>query len=315
MSRSAVKVIGITIGDPAGIGPEVTAKALVNLKNSKHVSFVIIGDEFSRKKYFSRIMGPSVYCSVGGRLDQKTFAPGKTTLQSARLSYAFLEKSVELLKNRMIRTVVTAPVSKESINAVDPDFVGHTEYYAGHFGIKKYDMMFVSEEFKSVIVTRHVPLTDVSKLLTKKKILDSIVLVHESLQKYFRIKRPAIGVCGLNPHAGEGGKIGREEKTVIIPAIEKALRMGLNVAGPFAGDTMFIPRRRKAFDAVISMYHDQGLIAIKSLHFDSVVNLTIGLPFVRTSPAHGTAFDIAGRGRADASSMVHAIKLAMSLSS
>lgn len=315
MSRSAVKVIGITIGDPAGIGPEVTSKALAKLKNSQHVSFVIIGDEISRKKYFSRLAGHSVYCCVGGRMDHKSFSPGKTNRLCAKLSYAFLEKSAELLKSNMIQAVVTAPVSKESINAVDPHFVGHTEFYAGRFGIKKYDMMFVSEEFKSVIVTRHVPLIDVPKLLTKQKILDSIVLVNGALQKYFGIRRPSIAVCGLNPHAGEGGKIGSEEKTVIIPAIAKARQLGVEVAGPFAGDTMFIPRQRKAFDTVICMYHDQGLIAIKSLHFDSVVNLTIGLPFVRTSPAHGTAFDIAGRGRADASSMVQAINLAISLSS
>lgn len=314
MLKSAVKVIGITLGDPAGIGAEVTAKALSKIKKSKGVSFLIIGDSYSQRKYFSRLSTLWKYHLID-LSPEASIIPGRPTTDSSKLSYEFLKTSVALLKNKAIAAVVTAPVSKEGIHAVDPHFVGHTEFYAEQFKVKNYDMMFVTDELKTIIVTRHVPVTKVSGLLTHKKILDSIILADESLRKYFGIRRPSIAVCGLNPHAGEGGKIGREEIAKIIPAIEAARKYGVNVAGPFSADTLFTPHKRKSFDVIISMFHDQGLIAIKTLCFDKVVNLTTGLPFIRTSPAHGTAFDIAGRGKADASSMYHAITLAVSLSS
>ncbi len=313
MSRSAAKVIGITLGDPAGIGPEVTAKALRRRKRSSKEKFVIIGDDLSFKKYFAGLKNQLEFLPV--RIEtRQNYKLGCPNAQSAELSFRFLAKSVELLKNKSIHAVVTAPLSKEYVSASDSAFVGHTEYYAQMFGVQKFDMMFVTKQIKSVIVTRHVPIQKVFQLLTQKKVYESIALAHKSLKEQFGIRRPSIAVCGLNPHAGEGGKIGQEEVKSIIPAIKAAQKLGIKVQGPFAADTMFIPRRCKDFDVIISMFHDQGLIAMKTLYFDSVVNLTIGLPFVRTSPAHGTAYDIAGKNKADASSMFHAIDLAAQLS-
>ena len=239
---------------------------------------------------------------------------GTPTQDSARLSLLFLDKAIELLKHNDISALVTAPVCKEAINGLGVSFRGHTEYLAEAFHIKRYDMMFVTPKLKTIIVTRHIPIDQVSKALSIKKILDTIELTDQVLRKDFRIKSPRIGVCGLNPHAGEGGLMGKEEATKIIPAIKKARQKGINVTGPLSGDTAFYARKAEGFDTIIAMYHDQGLIPVKTLAFNQAVNLTIGLPFIRTSPAHGTAFDIAGKNKADASSMREAIQLASVLS-
>jgi len=175
--------------------------------------------------------------------------------------------------------------------------------------------MFVADKLKTVLATRHIPLSRVSKKITPALLTEVIHLAAVALQNYFKIKNPAIAVCGLNPHAGENGEMGKEEIQTIIPALQKIKRNGIDVRGPFSADTLFYPPISQKYDAIISMYHDQGLIAIKSLYFKNLVNLTIGLPFVRTSPAHGTAFDIAGKNKADPSSMQAAIKLALQLSS
>lgn len=312
MSKSAPKIIGITLGDPAGIGPEITAKALAQIPLDRSVYFLLIGDAQSFKRYFSRPRKNFIFCLVESS-QSGTYAPGRPTAQSGELSFQFLQKSVELLKHQKIQAVVTAPLSKESVCRFEKGFYGHTEYLAHAFGVKKFDMMFVTDELKTVITTRHIPIAQVPRAVTRQKVLDSIVLVDWSLRRQFKISRPRIAVCGLNPHAGEGGEIGKEDIQKIAPAIKTAKTKGIDVAGPFAGDTMFLPERRKNFDAIVSMYHDQGLIAMKTLYFRKVVNLTIGLPFVRTSPAHGTAFDIAGKNKADASSMVQAIRLAVKL--
>ncbi len=312
MSRSAIKVVGITIGDPAGIGPEVTAKALSRLASKKAGRFLVVTDEGSYKKHFSRQHKGIDYCIVPSQ-ERRGYSPGKPTDNSAQLALRFLEQAVVLLKDKTIHALVTAPLAKEYVDAVQPGFLGHTEYLAETFRVKKFDMMFVADRLKTVIVTRHVAIKDVPKLITRQKVFDSIELVDRSLREQFKIRHPRVAVCGLNPHAGEGGKFGREELESIIPAIKKAARKGIHVSGPWSGDTMFVPQKRGAFDAVVCMYHDQGLIAPKALYFDSVVNLTIGLPFVRTSPAHGTAFDIAGKNKADASSMSKAIELALKL--
>ncbi len=330
MSKSAPKVIGITLGDPAGIGPEVTAKALAKVSLRSPVRFLVIGDEDSFKRYFRRqgfchshVSGnPLVDARLRGHDNEfliiessrhPDFALGKPTVQSGELSFQFLQRSVELLKKNKIQAVVTAPLSKGSVCRFKPGFHGHTEYLANAFGVKKFDMMFVTDELKTVITTRHIPIAQVPRAITRQKVLDSIMLVDRSLRRQFKISRPRIAVCGLNPHAGEGGEIGREDIQKIAPAIKTAKTKGIDVSGPFAGDTMFVLERRKNFDAIVSMYHDQGLIAMKTLYFHQVVNLTIGLPFVRTSPAHGTAFDIAGKNKADASSMAQAIRLAVEL--
>jgi 4-hydroxythreonine-4-phosphate dehydrogenase len=299
MSKSNKKIIGITLGDPGGIGPEVVAKALRSLRSprlaSLHrlVEYVIIGDQ----KMLS------------------TYPKGRVNKACGKASLMYLQQAVELLKAKKIDALVTAPVCKEAVCMVQPSFQGHTEYLAQAFRAKNVGMMFVHDTLRTMIVTRHLALKDIPKQISGKNVYEAIALTHQSLNKIFKIQHPVIGVCGLNPHAGEGGRMGQEEIKIIIPAIRKAQRKKMKVKGPFAADTLFTPDRLKGLDAIVAMYHDQGLIPMKTLAFKKVVNLTVGLPFIRTSPAHGTAFDIAGKGVADPSSMIEAIKLAVQLSS
>ncbi len=310
-SKLKNKIIGITLGDPAGIGPEVTAKALAKLP-AQNNAFMVIGDGIIFDRYFARRPKNSFFLNMGHGLPK--YKPGQPTTETAKASLDYLDTAIRLLKNKKISALVTGPVSKEGICSLGYDFHGHTEYIAQAFKIKKFGMMFVSPKLRTLIVTRHIPVSKVSKALTIQNILGTIVLSHDVLKNYFKIPNPRIGVCGFNPHAGEGGTIGREEMQTIIPAIKKAKENGMTIQGPLAADTLFIPTRIKDFDVIVAMYHDQGLIPIKTLYFHQLVNLTVGLPFVRTSPAHGTAFDIAGKNKADASSMLAAINLSMKLS-
>ena len=304
--------IAITLGDPSGIGPEVIAKALSKTDIQRLANFHIMGDAFIFNRFFKK-KSPNCTFIDSGNIYPKTWKPGMANETSAKSSLDYLNKAIQLIKEKKISAVVTGPVSKEFIWTIDSTFSGHTEYFARAFQIKRYEMMFVGPNIRTVIVTRHMPLRSVSDAISKEKILDTITLTHDALQKLFKIKNPSIAVCGLNPHAGEGGTLGTEEIHHIIPAIEQAKQLGINVRGPFAADTLFSPDIGKQYDLIIAMYHDQGLIPVKTLAFKKLVNLTIGLPFVRTSPAHGTAFDIAGKNKADASSMCEAIKLASQL--
>jgi 4-hydroxythreonine-4-phosphate dehydrogenase len=208
--------------------------------------------------------------------------------------------------------VVTAPVSKEGIIKSGRPFVGQTEELAKGRS-KKVAMMLVNKNLKVVLTTTHLPLKKVPSALTKNKIYQIIVLADEGLKKYFNLLSPKLAVSGLNPHCGEGGMKGREEITKIIPAIKKAQQEKINVAGPFPADTLFTPEKIKGFDAMIVMYHDQGLIPVKMAGLAEVVNVTLGLPFIRTSPGHGPAFDIAGKNQAEAKSMKLAVKLALKM--
>lgn len=273
------------MGDPSGVGPEVALKALASPRVKGLADFLLIGE-------VSAVRGAA----------------------AARASVEYIDKALELLKAGRADALVTGPVSKSSIRAAGVrGFQGHTEYLAGKTGTKKFAMMFVAEELKVALVTRHVALKSVPKTLTADMIYDTIELTHKYLKKYFRIKNPRIAVCGLNPHAGEAGAFGDEEARVITPAIRKASGSMKNIRGPMPADAVFHDALDKKYDAVIAMYHDQGLAPFKALCFYSGVNLTLGLPFVRTSPDHGTAFDIAGKGIADPRSMIEAIRLACKL--
>lgn len=305
------KVIGITLGDPAGIGPEITTKSLRHLRINKKLRFQIIGDAEIYRRYTPKV-NPDDIIDLRNPFAAKILS-GRPDKQSAAAGLSYLEKAVELLRQKKIQALVTAPVSKEGIAAFKPKFQGHTEYLAEAFGVKKFGMMFVTRHLKTIIVTRHIPLKDVSRSINRKNVYETIMLADEALKRHFKIKNPSIAICGLNPHAGEGGRIGKEELFKIIPAVQKAKRSRINVIGPLAADTLFTPRVIKNYDAVVAMYHDQGLIPVKTLYLDQLVNFTVGLPFVRTSPAHGTAFNIAGKGIADCSSMTAAIKLAVEL--
>ena len=309
MSRSSHKSIGITLGDPAGIGAEVAAKALAKPSVRRAARFTIIGDECLFRKYFPVRYKNCTFLDTGC-LGAGEFTAGRPSRLTGKASLVYLQTAIDLVKDKQLSALVTAPVCKEAIGEIIPSFHGHTEFLADAFHAKDIGMMFVSGPLRVLLVTRHIPLGQVSRAINAGLVYRAIRLTDTALKTHFRLKKPLIGVCGLNPHAGEGGTLGREEIRHIIPAIKRARSQGIRVQGPFPADTIFYPQNSKRFDALLAMYHDQGLIPVKALYFRKLVNLTVGLPFVRTSPAHGTAFDIAGKNKADASPMTAAIKLA-----
>jgi len=306
------KQLGITLGDPAGIGPEITARALARPSIRRLGPFTIIGDPAALKQFgFTR--NKNCACISPEGVHQRSYSLGKPNTASAQAAWHALHTAVDLVKRGEISGLVTSPVCKETICRFDKSFVGHTEFLADAFGITNVSMMFVAGKMRTVLVTRHIPLNRVSRTINQNLVFHTIALTHQSLKRTFHIPKPSIAVCGLNPHAGEGGTIGREEITKIIPAIKKARRLKISVLGPFPADTLFSAANIRRYDAIVAMYHDQGLTPAKSLCFNNLVNVTIGLPFIRTSPAHGTAFDIAGKDKADPTSMGEAIKLAARL--
>lgn len=300
------------MGDPAGIGPEIIAKALKNLQLPRNMTPVIIGDQVIYKRYAHRI--PENFMNLGS-VSSGAFRVGSSNAKCARASLNYLSEALNLLRQRKISALVTAPVCKKAISSLGVDFHGHTEFIAHFFKVQRFEMMFVGKNLKAVLATRHIPLSEVSKHITAKNLYETILLTTQSLKSYFKIHNPHLAVCGINPHAGENGTIGNEEIKTIIPVIKKLQKNGFPVAGPFAADTLFYPKNSQRYDCVIAMYHDQGLAPMKALCLPDLVNVTIGLPFIRTSPAHGTAFDIAGQNRADPASMMAAIKLACKLCS
>lgn len=312
MLKSKNKLIAITMGEPAGIGPEVIAKALSKAALRRLARFMIIGDWNVFRLYCPRLPGNVSF------LDMKNFPAGKIRLGhphplTARASLQYIDKALELIAQKKMNALVTAPVSKKAVSSLNKKFPGHTEYIAHYFHIRRFAMMFVGPTLKTVVATRHIPLQQVPQAVTSQHLYETILLTECALKEYFKIKHPKIAVCGINPHAGEGGTIGKEEIRTLIPVIRKAQKNHLKVFGPFSADTIYYSANAKKYDVIIAMYHDQGLIPIKTLFFNRLVNLTIGLPFVRTSPAHGTAFDIAGQNKADPTSMAEAIKLAAEL--
>jgi 4-hydroxythreonine-4-phosphate dehydrogenase len=242
---------------------------------------------------------------------RKGFRLGIINKENGRASLEYIDKGLELIKKGDIDCLVTAPVSKEAIKLAGFDFEGHTEYLAQKTNTKKFIMMLIVDKLRVSVATRHIPLSVVAKTICIQSIFNTIKLSIEALKKYFGITNPRVGVCGLNPHAGEGGLIGSEERRIIIPAIKKARRFNRDIYGPLAADSIFSKALINRFDCIVAMYHDQGLIPVKMVGFDRGVNLTFGLPFIRTSPDHGTAFDIAGKNVASANSLIEAIKLAV----
>ena len=292
------------MGDPAGIGAEVIVKALSDKSISRLAHIMVIGDL-------------SVINKTGKRLGLRADFPvlDMPCAFSGRAPIEYIDTAISILKNGDADALVTAPINKSSVRKAGvKGFEGHTEYLASKTAAKKFAMMLVGKRMKVVLVTRHIALKDVARSISVDKIYDTIMITALSLQKYFRIKNPKIGVAALNPHAGDGGLFGDEEARIIMPAIKKALKHIKCVYGPRPADAIFYEARTGKFDAVVAMYHDQGLAPFKMLHFKDGVNLTLGLPFIRTSPDHGTAFDIAGKGIADPTSMKEAVLLACRLS-
>ncbi|MDK3159610.1 4-hydroxythreonine-4-phosphate dehydrogenase PdxA [Kamptonema cortianum] len=288
---NAKPVIGITLGDVAGIGPEIVEKALASGKLDQRFLYRVILHE-SRPAQI---------------------APGRISKVAAQFALESLEEGVRLARAGQIAALVTAPVNKTALKKVGFKFPGQTEFLAARCGTKKFAMMLCSDKLRVALVTTHVPVKDVSKLLRAEKIARVTELTAQFV-RFLGLKTPRIGVLGLNPHAGE---IGTEEKRIIAPAIARARKLrgceGSVISGPLSADTAFYYALRGDYDAVVCMYHDQGLIPLKMLSFDTGVNVTLGLPIVRTSPDHGTAFDIAGRGVASPESMIAAMNLAAEL--
>jgi 4-hydroxythreonine-4-phosphate dehydrogenase len=308
-NSSRGSVVAVTMGDPLGIGPEVIVKALSSASLRKNIRFVIIGDQrvFQKLPKFKQILKDPRVSFLALGLKQKI-----TAKNSGEFAVAALEKAVGLIKSGQAQALVTAPISKERVQKAGFNFPGHTEYLCHAFGVRDFAMMLFHPKLRVVLSTIHVPLKDVSRLLTKALIVQKISLTADSLQKNFGIKNPKIAVCGLNPHAGENGLIGDEEKKIILPAIVASQKKhkAVLVSGPHPSDTVFHQALRGQFDAVLCHYHDQALIPIKTTDFYQGVNMTLGLPFIRTSPDHGTAFDLAGKNLACEKSMRYAIQAA-----
>jgi 4-hydroxythreonine-4-phosphate dehydrogenase len=284
--------IAITVGDPSGIGPEISVKA-------------------ARDPRVVAVCRPVLYGPHTPE-DLRAFPTGQVSAESARAAVQAIERAVADARDKRVCAVVTAPIHKEALALAGFEWRGHTDMLAALCGASDVAMMFWSERLRVVLATVHIPLAEVSRALTRERLRDVIALTARSLP-LFGIETPKLAVAGLNPHAGEHGVIGHEEDTAIRPAIEDARGLGVMVDGPFPGDTVFVRAARGEFDAVIACYHDQGLIPVKLLAFGRAVNVTLGLPIVRTSVDHGTAFDIAGQGIADEGSLVEAILLAARL--
>ncbi len=327
--KYANKKIALTMGDPCGVGPEIIAKAADCLADK--TDLVVAGDPsvmeraaalfggkrglWSSVKKITRIeqaREPGHKLFISSNLSIGELTPGRPGKEHGKAAWDYMEAGLELVKEGICKALVTAPVTKSALRSAGFPFSGHTDWLAHRTG-QRAVMMLVKGRLRVVPVTMHLPLASVPASLSVELVLETVTQVHESLKRMFGIKRPRIAVAGLNPHAGEEGMLGSEEQEIIGPAIEKAVSAGMQVTGPHPADTMFTPEAKKTYDAAVCMYHDQAMIPVKSLGFKKAVNITLGPPFVRTSPAHGAAADIAWKGRADHRSMTAAIKLAVRL--
>ena len=329
MSETVLPVkVGITHGDFNGIGYEVIMKAFADAAMLELCTPVIYGINKAASHYrkalniqdfnFYGIADASKavkhHCNFINLTDIDVgMDPGKSTPAAGSWAVKAIQRATADLKTGQIDVLVTAPINKQNVQGPDFNFPGHTEYFAAQTGQSNYLMLLVSEGLRVGTVTGHVPLQDVASKLSVDLIVSRLKVFSESLLQDFGIRAPHIAVLGLNPHAGDGGVIGKEEETIILPAIKRANQENVMAFGPYPADGFFGNGTWKKFDGVLAMYHDQGLIPVKYMGLEQGVNVTLGLPLVRTSPDHGTAFDIAGQGCADASSMVAAIRMARQL--
>ena len=320
-------IIAITMGDPAGIGPEIIAKAL---EPGDLLSFcvpLVVGNAAVMRKIASDLRIPVEVRAIDA-VREADPAPGRVDVlniggmdlskhawghpfpaMSGTAVVEYIEKATELAMQRQTDAVVTAPISKEMMNAAGYAYHGHTELLASLTKTKNYGMMFVGGGLTLILTTIHHAIRDVPGLITRDRVLRTIRLANQAM-KAFGVEHPRIGVCALNPHAGEGGLFGNEDETEVLPAVRDARAEGMDVSDPLPADTLFYKARNKRYDLVVAMYHDQGLAPLKMVAFGNAVNITVGLPIIRTSVDHGTAYDIAGKGCADPSSLREAVKLA-----
>lgn len=334
--------LAVTMGDPAGIGPEVVVKALASPLVWRLCRPIVIGSVPVFQREIRRLSssltvvplpwdhGPVPAPSHGAKerhtfrrghlpvLDPLhtplgRFRAGRAGRASGAASIAFIQTAVQVAQAGCASAVVTAPINKEAIHLAGYAYPGHTELLAELTGSKRVGMMLVGGPLKILFATTHLPLRQVPRTLTVQRVSTAIQLAHQAMKDDFQVGRPRIGVAALNPHAGERGVLGHEEQEVIAPAVRMARRGNVQAAGPLPADTLFGAAVRGAYDVVVAMYHDQGLIPLKTVAFGRCVNLTVGLPIIRTSVDHGTAYDIAGTGQADPHSLLEAIKLARHL--
>jgi len=322
--------IAITMGDPAGIGAEVIVKALSDPALRHKARYIIYGlnemlhyaadlAEFDvfwwRDQFNGRLRGYphdvvvvdyDQYSMLGSAIRTPSKMGGEASMR-------FCVDAIDAAQKKLVDAVVTAPIAKESWKLAGYSYPGHTELFAHLTNSRRYAMMFTGGPLKVVLATVHIPLMGVWNKLNIGAVFQPIELIHEAMVNWFDTPKPRIAVCGLNPHASENGQFGDEEERIISPAILMAREQGIDVTGPYPPDTIFLKARDGHYDAVVAMYHDQGLIPVKLLAFDEAVNVTLGLPIIRTSPDHGTAFDIVGRNRANPGSMRAAIELAVDL--
>lgn len=304
--RSSPRLL-VTTGDPAGIGPEVTLKTLSVFRGSNPVS--VIGDRALLRK-LARSLNISIRWDRFQWIDMGPCGvkPGKVQPTSGRAAFAYLNEAVRCIRAGEVDALVTAPVSKEAIARAGVSFIGHTEYLGEKFR-RKTTMMFVTGKFRVSLLTTHQAIRDIARHLSKTETVRVLSDTFEFVRRDLGIRRPRLALASLNPHAGEGGLFGDEEKKILLPAV----RAFKKAAGPLPVDTLMAHAAAGRYDAVVAVYHDQALIPVKLLGWDQAVNVTLGLPFVRTSPVHGTAFDIAGKGKADPRSMRAAVALAIKL--
>lgn len=322
-------LIGITMGDPAGIGPEIICKAFYLSEITEDLRPFVIGDI---KVIEMTLMSLNLPLKIRGlksvedsrpssglieivdlrNIDISLLEIGRPSAMAGRAVVEYIKKAVSLAMERRIHAIVTAPINKETLNMAGFSYPGHTELLAELTGAKDFRMMLIGGPLKVILVTTHVGVKDIAPLIKRDRVLNTIRLAHKTMLD-LGIKAPRIAIAGLNPHAGEGGIFGREEIEEIMPTIEEAKNLGIDARGPIPPDTLFHKAYIGEYDIVVAMYHDQGLIPLKMISFGKAVNVTVGLPIIRTSVDHGTAYDIAGKGKADPSSLIEAIKLAARL--
>lgn len=323
--RIPVPRIGITIGDPAGIGPEVALKSVTNPEVLAVCLPILIGDA-DYLHAWAKAFGIQNHVDIvrlGEPIPLQAEAPfiynlknlpsslimGQEQTAAGRAAGEYIETAVQLCQTNQIDAVTTAPINKKALHLGGYEFPGHTEMFAHLTNTTEFAMSFIAPNLRVALLTTHLPLSAVSESVTQAGLETLIQLVKREMI-HFGIGQPRIAVAAINPHGGEGGLFGTEETTKMVPAINACRALGIDVSGPYSGDTIFLRAVRGEFDIVISCYHDQGLIPIKCFSFGEAVNVTLGLPFIRTSVDHGTGFDIAGEGKADPASMITAIKLA-----
>lgn len=315
-------IIGISCGDLNGIGIELIIKTFsdnrilefctpVIFASNKVINFYRksipeVNFNYQNTKDFSRLNNKQI--NLFNCWEEETaITPGQLTEAGGKYAVISLQSAVAALKQKQIDGLVTAPIHKKNIQSAEFTFTGHTPYLKSMFGVNDVVMMLCAGNFRVALVTEHVPVSDIAKYITKEAIVSKLMIMNKSLQKDFGIDKPRIAVLGLNPHAGDEGLVGTEEDTIIKPAIKEAKNNNILAVGPYSADAFFARRHHEKFDAVLAMYHDQGLIPFKALATGEGVNYTAGLPAVRTSPDHGVAFDIAGKDKADPSSFITAV--------